>query len=205
MRLGVLQNIWGALLVIVTMTFPFLALPDPVLAQDVPGPSPGMVSSNNDDILVEVQVGTQSAWSGRVPVKVRFGSKIAGQKIELIWRYPSALEGSQPASKFYRYEVNAPQVVENQIKPLTPGSQVLVVDVVVWGNDSNYINTSQVTLRFDEQLLLVPQTAAYRNAVLIRYAVLAGFGIGGLLVLFIIGKIIMKLIPQWLEREVNKV
>lgn len=83
--------------------------------------------------------------------------------------------------------------VKANIKPLREGTYEITASVISWQHDTNYANTINDTLTFDESLVLQPSSTRYKVMSVVKYIILV---LAIIAACFGIAKLIKKFMPK---------
>ncbi len=135
----------------------------------------------------------QSAIFGYVPYELQITPHLDSSKTQILWYVPTTLTVSPKHNEFISMEGGKTYTVRANIKPLREGSYEITASVISWQHDTNYANTINDTLTFDESLVLQPSSTQYKVMSVVKYILLVIAIIGAC---FGISKIIKKFMPQ---------
>jgi hypothetical protein len=148
---------------------------------------------------IEVSVGTQSAWTNKVPITVRFKPAIDSLKTDVSWDAPIGVKITNKYDNYFATTAGQVYTVTADLTPQKSGTYDIAVNVTAWNTDANYTNTERFTITFDNSLVITPLQPGYAFSIALRiflYVVAAGI----IIFLLIIGlkKGLLEL-KQWLK------
>lgn len=155
-------------------------------------------------IDVELQIEAQSAWTKKIPLKLRINPKIEGKRLKVTWVLPTNLQSNQATTQYYNYSPGQLLVLENKVTPLRPGTYKLTAEVEIYGTDSNYVNSDTKTIEINNNLIVTPPTSQYRIAVITKYLIIALLIAGGIVLVFVGIKLFRRVINYWINKEVSR-
>lgn len=195
------------------LIIPLLAIilvPTAIYAQDSIGPQPpsdfqeedqqsDTTGIPTDPFDISLNVGRQSAWTGKVPIEVEFTPRFNSSRTQVAWDAPSSLEIDKRYDDYFPAAEGETIVVKANVKPSSSGTYTLTVTIIDWGYGRNVSSSEDVTLTFDEDLVSQPEAANYTLFVFIRYGVIIILLASLLVGLYIGGKRSIGPIKQWLQ------
>lgn len=165
-------------------------------AQDEIDPS-SLGSANYFDI--ELQVGQQSVWTGKVPIQVKFKSNIDSDRTEISWDTPQGIVINNSFNNFFPVKKGQVYTVNSTISPLQAGTYEIAGNITTWSYSTNYSSSSKVTITFDENLEVSPHLPTYESSLLLKYVIMGVLIVVMLVVLGFLGKIGLKKFAVWIK------
>lgn len=189
----------------ITLVFIFVTLFINIFNSSVYAQTDSIKEATNKELEVKVVVGTQSVWTKKIPITLYFVSHTNGNKIEVKWRIPSSVTMSELPTKYYVFTSEKSQSVVNYIKPNFEGKKTIVAEVIVYGQDSNYSLSQEVSIDINSNLEMTPVTQSYKNAKLLRFFVLTiVFLVVAVVSVWGVFFFVKVVIPKWLQQELNR-
>lgn len=143
--------------------------------ETAPNPQDSVVTtSETDDVSnIGIDVGTQSVWTGKVPLLLTFKANSSSDKTEINWDGPTwAVIESDTPDYFTIQEGQTYTFKAHLNRPPTSGKFTIAANITVWQADTNVTSNTRITLEFDEEGRLLPVSQEYQRNVLIRIALI---------------------------------
>jgi len=148
---------------------------------------------------MEIEVGTQSAWTKKVPLTLKFKSYIDAAETQISWDVPSGISVQARHKEFIAIEKDGVYTAKANIIPERKGRYEIAANITVWQYNTNYNLSDEVTLEFDDELISIPDTLGYGTAVIIKYVIIGLALILVLLGLVVGGKVGLKKMKAYLK------
>lgn len=153
-----------------------------------------------DPFFVDISVGPQSPWNGKVPLTVTIRSKIDASRTEVTWEYGYGVSIDDTEYKnFFPLPKDTETTVTGYLKPAQSGPYTITVNVTDWGYGRNYSSTDTVRIDIDENLLVTPSHPNRVMLVIIRVIVLILLAIVFLVIIYFLGKKFLTWLKIWLK------
>lgn len=183
----------------------FALISTPVNAQTVATPgsvdttetSTTVVTKKNVDFTIELEIGTQSAWDGSVPITAKFLPSEDVAETEVSWDVPQGLNYSLNYSNYFPVQKDQVYVATATFYPVTAGTYDIAVNITAWNVASNTASSKKVIISFDKNLIVTPVQAGYQANLIVKYIVLGVGGIIALFLAFILAKKGVKRFTKW--------
>lgn len=149
---------------------------------------------------IQTTVGTQSAWSGKIPVYVSITPQIDSTRAQLKWDIPRGLETEEAVEVWFSMETGVVRQFELWVIPDATGSYKVGVEVIAWRYDDNYVDSAEVSVNIDDNLRLSPVSAAYSRNLLfltIGKIIVVALVVGGM---YLAARIILKKYVKWPQK-----
>jgi hypothetical protein len=167
---------------------------DEAVIEDTQEQSAGILS-------LEIEMGTQSVLSGKIPLTVTVTSTIDSNKAAITWDLPRGLAAYGQQEEWFRMEADVPYSFTVEIEPKQSGNYSIVVDVTAWRYDTNYVTSGEFEFQIDEQLHITPAPEAYtRSLMIFRVGVVAGVAAGIVVLIFLV-KFGIKRFKTWMAQD----
>jgi hypothetical protein len=150
---------------------------------------------------IETHVGTQSVVNGNIPVFIYVKPYIDSSKAQLQWDVPRGLRAKSKTEQWFSMTEEESETFKLVISPVEPGKYEIIADMTAWRYDSNYVDSAQIEIEIDNNLLLTPRTSEYkRNQIIFTVVKVLGVIVGafGAFILFKIGK---KKFQKWMAED----
>jgi hypothetical protein len=148
---------------------------------------------------IEITVGTQSAWTNKVPVTVKFKPSIDSLKTDVSWDAPIGVKVENNYTNYFATKAGQVYTVTSDLVPSKSGSFDIAVNVTAWNTDANYSNSQHFTIDFNSSLIVTPLQSGYTVGIAIKiFLIIVGIGVAGFL-LYIGTKKGIKLLQAWLK------
>ena len=130
------------------------------------------LESTSGLFTVELMSDTQSAWNKSVPLIIRFRSNIDADRVEISWDAPTGVKINRSHPQFISVKKGEVYSYRANLLPQTAGLYNIAGNVTVWQHNTNYTTSSSINIRFDDQLMVSPQSAGYAGAVIVKYIII---------------------------------
>jgi len=149
---------------------------------------------------IEIEVGTQSPWNKSVPIIVKVRPNQDTTRTNVTWDTPVGIEFEDKNKQTYlAIPSGQVQVYKVRVKPIVSGTYTIASTATDWGYGANFASTSSVTITFDDNLIITPQSSEYSTAVIIRYAVILLSSIIIGFILYLLSKKGFNKLKIWLK------
>lgn len=173
-------------------------LPTEEVGVEAQGEGVDEVIRTSDLFDVEIEVGTQSPWTKRVPVTIRFRATIDADEVGISWDAPVSLDVQEKHDAFISVVKGEVYTATANILSDRAGAYDIAGNVTAWQYNTNYTSSASTSLTFDEDGITVPQTLGYTGAIAVKYAALGLLTIIGAVLLVFGGKVGFKKLKIWL-------
>lgn len=170
-----------------------------IVPETIDQPSIAQDTDSIEPFTVELYVDPQSAWTGKVPLIVRFRANMDAPKTEITWDSPTGVSISPSHPRFVSSTKGEVYTYKAFLSPNSQGSYNIAVNVTAWQVQTNYTSSASSIVAFDSDLKVTPQTAEYTSAVLVRNVVLGFLAILVLVGLGYLGKIAFEKFKEWIK------
>jgi hypothetical protein len=149
---------------------------------------------------IEVEIGTQSPWDKSVPIIVKVRPNQDTTRTNITWDTPVGVELTDKNEYTYlALPKGQVQVYEVRVKPIVSGTYTIASTATDWGYGANFASTDSITITFNENHVVTPQSTGYSGSVIIRYVVITlSTALIGFL-LFLLGKFGLGKLKVWLK------
>lgn len=171
----------------------FILLKIPTLAQTV------KTVTSSEFFSIELSSGTQSPWTQKVPITIKFRANRNAEKTEISWDAPSGVRINEQHPQFVSVEDGQVYTYTAVVTPERSGTYNIAANVTAWELNTNYTSSSNISLKFDDHLLQDPPAEGYSMAVLIKNVVLVLFAAVGLAGAFYALKLAFNRLKEWLR------
>lgn len=150
---------------------------------------------------IETAVGTQSVINGKIPIYLYLKPKIDSSKAQLEWNVPRGLDAMSSVDVWFEMEEDTGRTFTLYVSPQTEGHYKIVVNVTAWRFDTNYVDSEEIEIDIDSDLLMTPQTAEYqRNNILLTVGIIVVCAAGVVGGYFVI-KLLQKKFSKWMSED----
>lgn len=150
---------------------------------------------------IETAIGTQSVINGKIPIYLYMKPKIDSSKAQLEWNVPRGLDALSSVDVWFEMEEDTGRTFTLYVSPQTAGHYKIVVNVTAWRFDTNYVDSEEIEIDIDADLLMTPQTAEYkRNSVFLTVGIIvvcAACVVGGYFAI----KLFQKKFSGWMSED----
>lgn len=162
--------------------------------------NPEVIETTSSEYFdIEIEVGTQSPWSNKVPLTIKFRSTVDSDKTEITWDTPAGLEVKANHKQFVSVVKDQVYSYTANVDPQQAGSYEIGVNVTAWQYNTNYTSSNITSLTFDKDLVTLPQTIGYGSAVVFKYISVALMVIVAIIGLIFGSKIGVSKLKSWLK------
>ena len=139
---------------------------------------------------IELIRGGQSAFTGNVTYTVKITPYIDSTRTQIQWSYPTALKIIPRHKEFISMRAGETYTVKASIKPERAGVYPITVSAISWQHDTNYTNSADAEVTFNESLVVQPVPQSYIIGNIFKFLII--FLVGGGAIFAAI-----KLIPKY--------
>jgi hypothetical protein len=129
--------------------------------------------TSSEFFTIELFTDTQSPWTRNVPITLKFRANRDSEKTGITWDSPAGVRIVEKHPQFVSVTKGEVYTYNAVASPETAGTYNIAVNVTAWEVKTNYTSSTNITLKFDENLVRDPAGPDYGTAVLIRNVVLA--------------------------------
>jgi hypothetical protein len=155
--------------------------------------------TSSEFFSIELFAGTQSPWSKRVPVTIKFRSNRDAEKTEISWDAPTGVQVIEKHPQFISVTKGEVYTYSALIAPQTSGTYNIAVNVTAWEVNTNYTSSSNITLKFDDALVADEDDPGYKTASLIKTISLGLLGIIVVVIAAFGVKLGFEKLREWLK------
>jgi hypothetical protein len=123
---------------------------------------------------VSVDFGTQSPWSHKIPVTIKIVPNIDSKRTEVRFALPNIMKVDQKYDNFFYATRGEEYILHADLIPDGAGVVSGSINVIDWDYGYNYGTSYEISMLVDENMILVPQTDAYKKAVQDRNMLIIG-------------------------------
>ncbi len=171
-------------------------------------PAPSEAEDVTDTVFVaftvENYVGAQSAVSGKIPVYVYIVPKLDAFRAVLKWDVPHGLATEGELETWFAMQNGVGQQFTLYVTPEQAGSYTISAEIVAYGFDENYVDSTTINVEIDNTLRAVPISDAYQRQVLLLSLGKVFIVIVALVGLFVLYKFLVKNLPKWKAKQKTK-
>lgn len=150
---------------------------------------------------IETAVGTQSVLNGKIPVYLYVKPRIDSSKTQLEWNVPRGLEAVSSTDIWFEMEEDVGRTFTLYVSPQVEGYYKIIVNVTAWRFDTNYVDSEEVEIDIDSNLIVTPQTEEYkRNSVFLTVGIIVAAAagvVGG----YCMVKLLKKKFKKWMSED----
>jgi len=139
---------------------------------------------------IELIRGGQSAFTGNVTYTAKITPHVDSERTQIQWSYPTALKIIPRHKEFISMRAGETYTVKASVKPERAGVYPITVSVISWQHDTNYTNSADAEVIFNESLVLQPVPQSYIIGNVFKFLII--FLVGGGAIFATI-----KLIPKY--------
>lgn len=192
-----IRRILITLLILLTFFIPSLIYAQSTL--DNTATDKDTLESTSDLFTVELIADTQSPWTKSVPLIIKFRSNIDANRVEISWDAPAGVKITRSHPQFISVKKDQVYVYKAKLKPETSGLYNIAGNVTIWEHNTNYTTSSSINIRFDQDLMVSPQSAGYTGALIIKYITIFIIILIASTVIILGIKYLFKYLKEWLK------
>jgi len=148
-------------------------------------------------ISVKADIQTQQVFTKKIPIKVTFTPKVDGRSCYINIISPSQVEMTK-AQYWIDFEKDESSSKTIYIKPSTSGTFDIRINVIVYGYDINYGDSTSVRITVNEDLIVEESISAYRLNMLVYTGVLLVVVVAVIIIMIKFGKQLLSKAKKWL-------
>ncbi|HVX92774.1 MAG TPA: hypothetical protein VHA74_01535, partial [Candidatus Dojkabacteria bacterium] len=132
----------------------------------------GGITDTSKLFEVELQIGTQSAWTKSIPIYIKFRSTVDADNVQISWDVPAGLKYTMNHPQFVSVKKDQVYTYKMTVQPQTAGDYNIGGNVTLWQFNTNYTSAGSVEVKIGEDLLTQPLTSGYTGAVILKYIII---------------------------------
>jgi hypothetical protein len=133
--------------------------------------------TSSEFFTIELFTDTQSPWTKNIPITLKFRANRDSEKTGITWDSPTGVRIIEKHPQFVSVTKGEVYTYSAVATPESPGTYNIAVNVTAWEVKTNYTSSSNITLKFDENLVRDPAGPDYGTAELIKNIILVLLGI----------------------------
>jgi len=162
----------------------------------------GKVFAQENGFEVNLSLGTQSLFSKKVPLIIKFKPTIDSDNTEITFDHSYGIEVDPSFDNYFSTDADNVYTYKAYISPKQAGNYDISVTVVSWGVGSNKSSTENISVSFNNSLVVTPMQSGFALNMIIVIIVALLLGVAFIFFLVRGLKYLMKKFKIWMKPPV---